>query len=151
MTGPARADSWRRRLLVSPDEIRQLLERTRTIAVLGIKMETGAPANYVPGYALHAGYDVIPVPVYYPDVTRILGRDVYRRLADIPGEVDLVDVFRRPKDIPPHVDDILAKRPRAVWFQSGIRHDEVAETLAREGIEVVQDRCLMVELRRIGK
>jgi predicted CoA-binding protein len=68
-------------------------------------------------------------------------------LVDIPGEIDLVDVFRRAEDIGAHVEDILAKQPRAVWFQSGIRHDEIAERLARAGIKVVQDRCLMVEHR----
>jgi uncharacterized protein len=91
------------------------------------------------------------VPVYYPDATEILDRPVFRKLADIPGPVDMVNVFRRPGDIPPHVDDILAKRPKAVWMQSGISHPQVAERLAREGIEVVQDRCLMVELRQVGK
>jgi predicted CoA-binding protein len=89
--------------------------------------------------------------VYYPDVTSILGQPVYRRLVDIPGEIDLVNVFRRSHDVPPHVDDILAKRPKAVWMQSGIRHDEAAERLARAGIDVVQDRCLMVEVRRLGR
>jgi len=89
------------------------------------------------------------VPVYYPEVTEILGRPVFRKLADIPGPIDLVDVFRRPGDLRQHVEDILAKRPRAVWFQSGIRHDEIAETLAVAGIKVVQDRCLMVEHRRL--
>jgi predicted CoA-binding protein len=74
---------------------------------------------------------------------------VYRRLIDIPGAIDLVDVFRRSHDINGHVEDILAKRPKAVWFQSGIRNGEVAETLARAGIKVVQDRCLMVEHRSI--
>jgi predicted CoA-binding protein len=59
-----------------------------------------------------------------------------------------VNVFRRSKDVPPHVDDILAKRPKSVWLQLGIRNDEAAERLAREGIDVVQDRCLMVELQR---
>jgi predicted CoA-binding protein len=63
----------------------------------------------------------------------------------------MVNVFRRPHDIPPHVVDILAKRPKVVWFQSGIRNAEAAEQLAREGIDVVQDRCLLVELRRIGR
>ena len=91
------------------------------------------------------------MPVYYPEVTEILGRRVYRRLADVPGDIDLVDVFRRPHDIPAHLDDIIAKRPKAVWFQSGIRHDAAAETLARAGIDVVQDRCLMIELRAIGR
>jgi predicted CoA-binding protein len=102
----------------------------------------------VPHYAQRAGLEIVPVPVYYPEVTEILGAPVYRRLADIPGDVDMVNVFRRPKDIPPHVDDMIAKRPRVVWFQSGIRHDDAAERLARAGIDVVQDRCLMVELQR---
>ncbi len=65
-------------------------------------------------------------------------------------EVDLVDVFRRSQDIYGHVEDMLAKRPKAVWFQSGIRNQEIAETLARAGIKVVQDRCLMVEHRSIA-
>jgi predicted CoA-binding protein len=143
---------WRSRILVRDAEIRALLERTRRIAVLGIKTpESGQPAYYVPRYAQQAGYEIVPVPVYYPDVREILGQPVYRRLVDVPGDIDLVDVFRRSRDIPPHVDDILAKRPKAVWFQSGIRHDEVAEQLARAGIEVVQDRCLMVELRYVGR
>jgi predicted CoA-binding protein len=67
----------------------------------------------------------------------------------VPGDIDLVDVFRRPRDVPGHVEDLLAKRPRAVWLQLGIRNDEAAEALARAGIQVVQDRCLMVEWRRL--
>jgi len=153
-SAPAESDQadWRRHLLTSPEDIRALLERTHRVAVLGIKTpETGQPAYYVPEYAQRAGYDVVPVPVYFPEVTEILGQPVYRSLAAVPGPVDLVNVFRRPKDIPPHVDDILAARPAAVWMQLGIRHDEVAERLARAGIDVVQDRCLLVELRRIGR
>jgi predicted CoA-binding protein len=145
-------DAWRERLLETPAQLRALLERTHRIAVLGVKTpESGQPAYYVPDYAHRAGYDVIPVPVYYPELRELFGKPVYRTLAEIPGEIDLVDVFRRPQDIPKHVDDILAKRPKAVWFQSGIRHDAVAEQLARAGIEVVQDRCLLVELQRIGR
>lgn len=142
---------WKRNILANRAEIDTLLRQTRRIAVLGIKTEAQAsqPAFYVPAYLARAGFEVIPVPVYYPEITRILGQSVYRRLADIPGEIDLVDVFRRAQDIPSHVDDILAKHPKAVWFQSGIRNDEVAERLARENILVVQDRCLMVEHRRL--
>ena len=123
-------------------DIRELLTRSRTVAVLGIKTEAQAdqPAFYVPKYMQAAGYDVIPVPVYYPDVTEILGRKVYRRLADIPGTVDIVSVFRRSNDVPPHVADIIAKKPRAVWLQSGIRNDAAALQLAEVGIKVVQDR-----------
>jgi predicted CoA-binding protein len=145
-------DAWRKRLLDKPEELRGLLERTHRIAVLGVKTpESWQPAYYVPEHSHRVGYEIIPVPVYYPEMRELFGSPVYRTLAEIPGEIDLVDVFRRPKDIPKHVDDILAKRPKAVWFQLGIRHDEVAEQLARAGIEVVQDRCLLVELRRIGR
>ena len=143
---------WRSHLITSSAGIRALLERTHRIAVLGIKTaESGAPAYYVPEYAHHAGYEIVPVPVYYPDATEILGAPVYRTVASIPGDIDLVNVFRRPNDIPAHVDDIIAKRPKAVWFQSGIRNDVAAERFAREGIDVVQDRCLMVELRHSGR
>lgn len=146
---PDRDKGWRERILEDVEAIRKLLERTKRIAVLGIKTErqAGQPAFYVPQYLDTAGFEVIPVPVYYPEVTHILGHKVYRKLNDIPGEIDLVNVFRRSEDIPGHLADILDKRPRAVWFQSGIRNDEVAEILARAGIEVVQNRCLMVEHR----
>jgi predicted CoA-binding protein len=151
MTPPFSAVSgetaWRRHLIDDDAGIRALLERTKRIAVLGIKTpESGQPAYYVAEYAKRAGYEIVPVPVYYPEVTEILGEPVYRSLAAIPGEIDMVDVFRRARDIDAHVDDILAKRPASVWFQLGIRNDAVAERLAREGIDVVQDRCLLVEI-----
>ncbi len=147
MTESAVTANWRDNFIEDAAGIRELLARTRRIAVLGIKTEAkaGQPAYYVPRYLAGVGLEVIPVPVYYPEATQILGRPVFRRLVDIPGEIDLVDVFRRPQDIPAHLDDILAKQPKAVWFQLGIRHDAVAERLARAGIQVVQDRCLMVE------
>jgi hypothetical protein len=127
-----------------------LLARTRRVAVLGIKTEKQADqaAFYVPRYLDEVGLEVIPVPVYYPEVTTLLGKPVVRRLVDVAGEIDLVDVFRRPADLEGHVDDILAKHPRAVWLQLGIRNDAVAGRLAAAGIDVVQDRCLMVEHRR---
>jgi uncharacterized protein len=133
--------------------ITDLLRATRTIAVLGIKTEaqSGQPAFYVPGYLASAGYEVIPVPVYYPDVTEILGRKVYRAIADIPGEVDMVNVFRRSQDVAAHLDDILAKQPKSVWLQLGIRDDAVAEKLAAAGIKVVQNRCIMVDHRALAR
>jgi predicted CoA-binding protein len=145
-------ENWRQHLIEGDEATFALLRDVRRIAVLGIKTaESGQPAYYVPEYAQRAGYEIVPVPVYYPDVTEILGAPVYRQVAAIPGTVDMVNVFRRPKDIPAHVDDIVAKHPRAVWFQLGIRNDEAAERLARAGIDVVQDRCLMVELQRMGR
>src|ERR1041384_4029475 len=141
--------NWRDLLPTTPEQIRDLITETRTIAVLGIKTEAqaGQPAFYVPNYLQSAGFQIIPVPVYYPQATRILGQQVFRRLVDIPIDVDLVNVFRLSQDVPPHVDDILAKMPKAVWLQSGIRNDAAAETLAKAGINVVQDRCLMVDPR----
>lgn len=139
-------------LLETDEQIQALLRTVQRIAVLGIKTELqqDQPAWYVPAYLDAVGLDVVPVPVYYPEVTEILGRPVYRQLADIPGPLDLVDVFRRPQDIPQHLDDLLATRPRAVWLQQGIRHAAVAEALAANGIYVVQDRCLMVEHRALS-
>jgi uncharacterized protein len=145
------AQNWRGHLLDRPEQIKRLLENTHRIAVLGIKADPAQPAHYVPDYAQRAGYEIVPVPVYYPELTEMLGEKVYRKLSEIPGEIDMVNVFRRPKDIPAHVDDIIAKKPRSVWFQLGITNDEAAERLARAGIEVVQNHCLLVELQRIGR
>jgi hypothetical protein len=145
-----RMSDWRDNLIESDEQIGELLRGTRRVAVLGIKTEAQADqaAFYVPRYVSEHGAEVVPVPVYYPEVKEILGRPVFRKVADVPGPLDLVDVFRRPADVPLHLEDIQEKRPRAVWLQVGIRNDQAAEALARQGILVVQDRCLMVEWRR---
>jgi predicted CoA-binding protein len=144
--------NWQENLVTTAAGIGDVIRETRRIAVLGMKTEAQAdqPAFYVPSYLLRAGFEIVPVPVYYPEATMILGTKVYRRLTEIPDEIDLVDVFRRSHDVNAHLSDILAKKPKAVWFQSGIRNDSVAEELAKAGIKVVQDRCLMVEHRRLN-
>ncbi len=130
--------------------IAALVKASKRIAVLGIKTEAQSdqPAFYVADYLARAGVEVVPVPVYYPEVTTILGKPVYRKLTDIPGDLDLVDVFRRPSDVAGHVDEIIAKKPKAVWLQLGIANDEAARKLVAAGIDVVQNKCLMVEHRR---
>ena len=140
---------WHSNILTRESEIADLIRNTRTIAVLGIKPESHRtqPAYYVADYMAQKGYEIIPVPVYYPEVTEIMGKRVYRIIQDIPVELDMVNVFRRPADITQHLDDIIAAKPNSVWFQLGIRNDEAAERLAKAGIKVVQDRCLMVEHR----
>jgi len=147
-------EDWRRNL-IEDDEQRMLglLRSARRVAVLGIKTEAarGQPAFYVPQALQEMGLEIIPVPVYYPEATQILGQKVYRRVADVPGEVDIVDVFRRSADVAAHLPDLLAKKPRAVWLQSGIRDDRTAEALAGAGILVVQDRCLMVDYRPVAR
>jgi len=144
--------NWEDNLIDDQNGLRNLLAETKTIAVLGIKTEAqaGQPAFYVPQYLQRAGFQIVPVPVYYPEVTHILGQPVYRKLKEIPFPIDLVDVFRRSQDVEPHLDDILAASPKAVWMQSGIQHDAVAEKLAKAGIKVVQDRCLMVDHRYLA-
>jgi uncharacterized protein len=129
-------------LLSTPEQIRELILKTKRIAVLGIKTEAQAdqPSVYVPMYIQKAGFEIIPVPVYYPNATTILGEKVYRRLSDIPGDIDMIDVFRRSHDINGHIEDVLAKKPKSIWFQSGIRNDSAAEIFAKAGIKVVQDR-----------
>lgn len=141
--------------IISDDEerIAELIRSTRRVAVLGIKTEAqaGQPAFYV-AEALHkAGVEIVPVPVYYPEVKTILGAAVYRKVADVPGAIDIVDVFRRAQDVAAHVDDILGKRPRAVWLQLGIVDDASAQRFAEAGLLVVQDRCLMVDYRRYAR
>jgi len=141
----------RGRILEADDEITDVLRRAKRLAILGIKPEShaSAPAHYVPAYLQRVGYDIVPVPVYYPDVTQILGQPVHRSIEDVPGDIDIVVVFRRSRDVAPHVDDIIAKKPGAVWLQLGIRNDDAAERLAEAGIDVVQDRCTMIEHRSV--
>lgn len=142
---------WNQNLIGTRDGIADAIRNTRSIAVLGIKPESqsGQAAFYVPAYMANAGYEVIPVPVYYPEVKEILGQRVFRKLVDVGRPIDMVNVFRRPNDIPPHVDDIIAAKPKFVWFQLGIRNDQAARALAAAGIKVIQDACLMVEHGRI--
>ena len=137
------------RLIEDDAGIGEVVRSLKRVAVLGIKTEAqaGQPSFSVPQYLQRAGVEVVPVPVYYPEVTEILGQRVYRTVAAIPGPIDLVDVFRRPQDIDAHVDDLIAKKPRVVWFQLGIRNDAAAQRLVDAGIDVVQDRCLMVDHR----
>ena len=140
------------RELTTEAELRGLVRSLKRVAVLGIKTEAQSDqaAFYVPSYLASAGVEVVPVPVYYPEVTSILGRPVFRTVAAVPGPVDLVDVFRRSADLMLHLDDLLAAQPRALWLQSGIRHAAFCDALRAAGIDVVQDRCLMVDHRRFA-
>lgn len=142
------AGEWRSHLLEHTSQLPGVLSSAHRIAVIGIKPEiVGGPAYYVPEYLQAAGYEIIPVPVYYPDITEILGVPVQRSLRTVTPPADLVLLFRRSGDIAQHVEEILAAKPRVVWMQQGIHDAEVAETLARAGIDVVQDKCAMTEHR----
>ena len=144
---------WQSNLIEDTKGILEVLRATKSIAVLGIKPESHAdqPSHYVAAHMHTAGYEVIPVPVYFPEAKEILGKPVFRTVAAIGRPVDMVNVFRRPTDINQHIDDILAAKPKSVWFQLGIRNDEAARRFAQAGIKVIQDRCLMVEEGRLSR
>ncbi len=130
------------------EELRTILETTRTIAVVGIKDDTGEDAHRIPRYLQDAGYRIVPVN---PKLDRVLDEPAVKSLSDLDEPVDLVNLFRAPEHLPGHVDEILALpvRPRTVWMQLGIHHGEAAARLRAAGIEVVQDRCIMVDHRRL--
>jgi predicted CoA-binding protein len=130
--------------------LRDLLENTRTIAVLGIKDAPGEDAHRVPAYLQARGYRVLPVNPKLAGQT-VLGARAVASLAELAETPDLVDVFRAPRFVAAHADEILAlaPRPKAVWLQLGIRDDASARRLEAAGIAVVQDRCIMVEHRRL--
>ena len=134
--------------LDSDDDLRELLQASRTIAVVGMKDDESEDAYRVPLYMQRHGYRILPVN---PKLGRILGERAVGSLGEIDVPVDLVNLFRAPDHIPAHVDEILAmqRRPRAVWMQLGIVHGASAARLRAEGIQVVQDRCIMVEHRRL--
>ncbi|PYN30301.1 MAG: CoA-binding protein [Candidatus Rokuibacteriota bacterium] len=138
-------------LLVDDDSgLAAILRESRTVAVLGAKADSFEPAYYVPAYLRSCGYQIRPVN------PRFAGRRLHdvatvASLRELAEPADVIEVFRRPEYLPDHADEILALpwRPKTVWFQLGIRNDDAAEKLARAGIRVVQDRCMMPEHRRL--
>jgi uncharacterized protein len=141
--------SWRDNLVEDDEGLTRILREAKTVAVVGAKAGRGEPAFYVPAYLQARGYRVLPVnPTLLGQ--SIFGVPVAAALGDL-SEADVIEVFRRPEYLPGHASEILALtwRPAAVWFQLGIRHDGAAERLARAGIRVVQNRCMMPEHRRL--
>ena len=141
---------WRANLIDDDTGLLAILREARTVAVLGAKPGAGEPAYYVPAYLRERGYRLLPVN---PTIAgqALHGARVVARLAELREPVDVIEIFRRAEYLPGHADEILALpwRPKVVWFQLGIRHDAAAEKLARAGIRVVQDRCMMPEHRRL--
>ncbi len=131
--------------------LREILEGSPTIAVLGAHNEPEKAAYYVPEYLHEEGYRIIGVnPKFVGD--DLFGVPVHASLSAIKESVDLVDVFRRGEQVPAHVDDILAMspRPKVVWMQLGVKSPEAAELLEAAGIEVIQNRCTLADHQRLG-
>jgi len=141
---------WTANLVDDDAGLRAILREGKTVAVIGAKAGAHEPAFYVPAYLAAHSYRIRPIN------PTIAGQTLHESIvagsvADLDGPVDVVEVFRRPEYLPGHAREILALpwRPKVVWFQLGIRHDGAAEVLARAGIRVVQDRCMMPEHRRL--
>jgi uncharacterized protein len=141
---------WRDNLIDDDEGLRLILQEARSVAVLGAKSHRAEPAWYVPAYLAVRGYRILPVNPRFAGAV-IHGAKVVRSLAELSERVDIVEVFRQPRFLPGHAEEILAlaQLPAVVWFQLGIRSAEAAERLARAGVRVVQDRCMMPEHRRL--
>jgi uncharacterized protein len=129
--------------------LRQILAETRTIAVVGASDKPTRPSNEIYSYLVATGqYQVFPVN---PTITEIDGAQVYSRLADLPLVPDMVDVFRRFDDLPSVLAETLALpiRPKTLWLQEGLWHEDVGREAEAAGLQVVMDRCLMVEHARL--
>jgi len=142
------------RLVEEEDDLAAIVRGMRTLAVLGMKGEeqSDEPAYAIPQMLSQRGFKIIPVN---PKLTAELGQKAYPDLASVPEPFDLLDVFRRSDAIPEVAGQVLAlppeRRPRVVWLQSGIRHDEAARSLVAAGLDVVQDRCLGVYASRYAR
>jgi predicted CoA-binding protein len=133
----------------SDAELRDWIEATRTIAVVGAKTGPTDDAWEVPRYLQDVGFRIFAVN---PKLATWEGEPAYPSLGALPEPVDLIDVFRASEHVPAHVDEVLALpwKPSVVWLQLGIRHDAAAARLEAVGIRVVQDRCLLVDHRRLS-
>jgi predicted CoA-binding protein len=121
----------------------EILDRYRTIAVVGLSPKPERDSHRVARFLKEHGYRIIPVN---PGQKEILGEKCYPALSEIPEPVEIVDVFRRPEAIPEIADEAVRIGAKVFWMQLGIRHDEAAKKLAESGIEVIMDRCIKIEL-----
>ena len=123
--------------------------KLKNIAVVGMSKNEEKAAHYVPKYLIEHGYNVIPVN---PTITtEVLGRKAYPTIADVPETIDVVDVFRRSEDVPAVIDDAIKKKDgiKLIWMQVGVYNEEAEKKAKENGIDVVYNRCMMEEHKRL--
>jgi uncharacterized protein len=130
----------------SPDELRRLLQSAHTVAVVGLSDKPDRDSYRVAAYLQRNGFRIIPVN---PAVSSVLGEKSYARLEDVPEKIDIVDVFRRPDAVPPIVDSAIAVGAKAVWMQLGIAHNAAADKARAAGLQVVMNKCILIEHARL--
>ncbi len=132
--------------LHSDSELRRIYD-LKNIAVVGMSKNEGKPAHFVPKYLIERGYNVIPVN---PTITEVLGRKSHPSIADISEDVDVVDIFRRSEDVPVVVMDAMKKKGiKVIWMQEGIYNEEAERKAKENGMDVVYNRCMMAEHKRL--
>jgi uncharacterized protein len=124
------------------DKLRRLLRSSRTIAVVGLSAQWHRPSYFAAKYLQEHGYRVIPVNPTYPE---ILGEKSYKRLADIPERIDVVDCFRKSSEIPAIADEAIAIGAKVLWMQLGVESPEARRKAEAAGLEVVENRCMKIE------
>jgi len=131
------------------DRILELLQRAKTIAVVGLSNDTGRPSYEVSTYLQSRGYRVVPIN---PKLSEVLGEKAYPSLSEAAKveEIDIVDVFRSPDAVPAIVDEVIALKLPALWLQESVVHEEAAEKARQSGVFVVMDKCILKEHRRYG-
>ena len=133
-------------MIEDDNEIRTLLANTHRVAMIGLSSNTARPSHGVAQALQRAGYDVVPVN---PNEDEVLGQKAVADLAQAPGGIDVVDVFRQPKAVPEIVDACIELEVPALWLQEGVIHAAAAQRAVDAGIDVVMDRCILKELRRL--
>lgn len=130
--------------------LKEVLTRTKRIAVVGVSMNPVRPSYYVARYLTLKGYEVVPVNPGHAGKT-LFGQTVVASLSEIEGDVDMVDIFRRSEAVPPVVDEALERFPalQTIWMQIGVEHAEAAAKAEARGVTVIQDRCPKIEYQRL--
>jgi len=136
------------KIIKMDDDIKDMLENARTIAILGLSPKPDRESNKVANYLKDNGYSIIPVR---PAQKEILGQSAYATLDLIKKDVDIVNVFRNPEQVLPHVHEAIQMQPKVFWMQLGIENHEAASLLVKAGIDVVMNKCIKIEHDRLCK
>lgn len=133
-------------MITLQDELKyicKLLSGSRTIAVVGISRNPNKTSREIADFLVRKNFNVVGVNPYFGNGDAN-GIQIFKSLTDIPFDIDIVDVFRRSEDIPEIINDVLAKKPKALWLQEGIRNDYAVRPVIDAGIQTIQDRCIAV-------
>ena len=132
--------------MMNDDTLKQLLDSTRTVAVVGISNNWNRPSNFVAKYLKEHGYTIIPINPKYEEV---LGMKCYPSLSEVPLEIDLVNCFRKPNELNNTLVELLDRGIKKLWLQIGVINSEIKEFAERQGVSVVMDRCIKIEHARL--